>query len=361
MQYKSNSKGYIPQLPYNDPRYRHVFAQDRVAQQMVLRAAEEAPLATINVGDNVYHGGFSTPANYEGTTLYGRRATENPHSPPPAAAVLQPTLEQVWLSGQGPIVDPTLDEVLNRSFRHMYLSNADDRSGNLGRAPFLSALGNHDYGGTGCLGDWQAQIEMSKLERRWVMPFQYFRQRVHARGFFVDVFMVEANWDSAVADDSSICAQNLCRTAAGKVRASRESCITRMHRTLQANLRWLRSALRRSKAEGARWQLVAGHYVYGPTVDKFKALMREAGAQLYVGGHTHSQFYYPASHPDMSGVPTLLTGAGGGIELENPLDPYDHYGFAVLRVSIDALYLELVSDNGTIVSHASILHEAMSY
>ena len=206
----------------------------------------------VNVGDNVYFGGFSTPATFN--DWHTNRRGKFPD--------LQPN-RSTWLARQGPVSDPTLDEVLNGSFRRVYLTNPHDPTGALGRAPFLSSLGNHDYGGSGCLADWQTQIEMSRLERQWVLPYQYFRQRLHARDFFVDVFMSEVNFDSA-SDDNGICAQKMCFTCnppPGKraclkkcqttcnrgLRGAREACFVRMQRTLAANLQWLRRELRTSK------------------------------------------------------------------------------------------------------------------
>ena len=43
-----------------------------------------------------------------------------------------------------------------------------------------------------------------------MMPYQYFRQRLHARGFFVDVFMSEVNYDSAFEEATGICNQVRC-------------------------------------------------------------------------------------------------------------------------------------------------------
>ena len=126
-----------------------------------------------------------------------------------------------------------------------------------------------------------------------------------------------------------------------------------MRRTLAANLRWLSDELRSSREEGSCWRIVVGHYVYGPTVDKYKSLMRESGAQLYVGGHTHSQAYFPAEHPTSSGVATLLVGAGGGIQIENPASR-DQYGFGTLRLTRDRLRVQLISDYGATVNDACI-------
>merc|ERR1719424_2799722 len=51
-------------------------------------------------------------------------------------------------------------------------------------APWLSVMGNHDYGGAGCLADWQGQIEYTEKDpdKVWTMPFQYYQQRVAADG-----------------------------------------------------------------------------------------------------------------------------------------------------------------------------------
>lgn len=132
----------------------------------------------------------------------------------------------------------------------------------------------------------------------------------------------------------------------------------RMRRTLVANLQWLRRELRASRKAGSRWRIVTGHYVYGATVDKFKELMREGGAQLYIGGHTHSQSYFPATDPIAGGINTLLSGAGGGIQIEYPSDSDLRYGFSPIRISFESLYVRVISDNGTVEYDAYIHHNA---
>ena len=84
--------------------------------------------------------------------------------------------------------------------------------------------------------------------------------------------------------------------------------------------------------------------------------MHEADAQLYIGGHTHAQVYMSADHPSAMGINTLLTGAGGGIQNEEPGDPTVTYGFSTLRFSRDTLRVRIISDNGTLERDAVIQH-----
>merc|ERR1712137_263150 len=213
------------------------FAED--AQQIVADAMaktanelESAPLAVINVGDNFYYGGIGV-------------SPEGDHC-------------NLWEC-------MTKDYAFNTTWRDVYMSNKNDKAGRL-QVPWLSVLGNHDYGGAGGLADWSAQVEFTHLDplNVWKMPFQYFKQRVQADGFFIDIFMNDVNMgDCCETDDHGICHQKL--VAGGARRGDEGKCRTWMSSVSDANLKWLDNALRDSNMDGARWKIVVGHFVEGGT------------------------------------------------------------------------------------------------
>jgi len=88
---------------------------------------------------------------------------------------------------------------------------------------------------------------------------------------------------------------------------------------------------------------VAGHFSDGQNLLQVKELMQKYGAHLYVGGHTHKQTLLRASDPGAQGVPSVVTGAGGGIEFEGE---NDYYGFVAIDVSKDKLTVKMLSDKG---------------
>jgi len=300
-------------------------AQQHVADQMAKYAQTEEPVAVLNVGDNFYYGGISTPANF----------------------------------AAGVSTDITMDYAFNTTFRDVYLNNKNDPAGKL-RVPFLGVFGNHDYGGAGCLSDWHVQTEFMKLDPTglWVIPYQYYQQRVQAEGYFVDLFFNEINKDDCCAKDShGICPQMLCQAPdyPTGIRADAGACEDRMSAVADRNLEWLEEALKKSKADGARWQIVVGHFSDGSQLGLVKEKMKLTGAQLYVGGHTHKQGYTAGDAPGSHGIPAIITGAGGGIEFELGSD---YYGFGIVEVSKDLLTVKMISDTGKVKSTSHIAPDA---
>jgi len=299
-------------------------AQQTVADQMAKAAQDTPPTAVINVGDNFYFGGLSTPLNF----------------------------------AAGVSADITMDYMLNTSFRGVYLENSNDPDGKL-KVPFLGMLGNHDYGGAGCLADWQVQLEFSKIEKNWVMPYQYYKQRIQADGYFIDIFVNEINEDDCCGtDDHGICHQKLCAAPdyPTGTKADEQECMARAHTVFDRNKEWLEEELKQSKADGARWQIVAGHFSDGHALDEVKQMMISAGAHLYVGGHTHKQAWIPKGSSGSQGMDSILTGAGGGIEFEGQ---NDYYGFGAIDVSKDKLGIRMIGETGEVRSHGEVTHPSL--
>lgn len=300
-------------------------AHQNVANAMAAYAQANPPSAVINVGDNFYFGGLAPP----GTPADGYTASD---------------------------ADFTFEE----SWRKVYLLNEKDTGKKMG-VPWLSVLGNHDYGGAGCLADWQAQVDFTEQDPAdaWRMPYQYFQQRVQADGYFVDIFLNEVNWDDAGRQDShGICHQQFC----GHTRGDEANCKTRFDRTKDANLAWLDKALGQSAAEGARWQIVVGHFSHESNADLVQKMMMKHNSSLYVGGHTHGQIYQSVNKiPDykggfVEGPPVLVTGAGGGIGLDGS-GPF--FGFGNVKVSPDELVVDLLDDTGALRESNKIRHPSL--
>jgi len=218
------------------------------------------------------------------------------------------------------------------------MNNKNDKAGRL-KVPWLSVLGNHDYGGAGGLADWSAQVEFTHIDplNVWKMPFQYFKQRVQADGFFIDIFMNDINMgDCCDSGEHGICHQKL--VGGGARKGDEGKCRKRMSSVSDANLKWLDDSLRDSKMDGARWQIVVGHFVEGGSdVDRTMELMVKHGAQLYVGGHLHRQIWAPEGLDANKKykIPQIVTGAGGGIEKQG-----DGYGFFNIVVTHDTIEIQ---------------------
>eukprot|EP00929_Paragymnodinium_shiwhaense_P084613 TRINITY_DN4525_c0_g1_i1.p1 TRINITY_DN4525_c0_g1~~TRINITY_DN4525_c0_g1_i1.p1 ORF type:complete len:542 (+),score=116.80 TRINITY_DN4525_c0_g1_i1:106-1731(+) len=297
-------------------------AQQNVADAMAKFAQDNSPTAVINVGDNFYFGGVPVPGGFaDGFTAM------------------------------------TADFAFNHSWREVYINNENDKAGVMKTAPWLSIMGNHDYGGAGCLADWQAQVEFTEADpaKVWKMPYQYFATRVQADGYFIDIFMNDVNHnDVGGSPDHSICQQHLCPPNGKK--GIQKNCENRMGRIKDRNLEWLDTMLAKSTKEGARWQIVVGHFIDQSNMESVQHLMRKHGSQLYVGGHTHAQAYYPNGPTSVQGVPVLLTGAGGGIGLSGG----NYFGFGNLHITKDAINVHTYDDKGNPREDGTINHPSLA-
>ena len=160
------------------------------------------------------------------------------------------------------------DPAWKRSFEDIYSAHAL-------QTDWYPVLGNHDYA-----GDPQAEIDYTKVSRRWNMPSRYHSfERVSEDGtkvlfVFMDTSPFEKRYyrDSQEPFRSNVAAQD---TAAQKA--------------------WLRKTL---KSSDAKWKIVFGHHPMhsagprnGQTGDIASSLLpdfEQSGADIYIAGHEHS-------------------------------------------------------------------------
>ncbi|MBO9707337.1 MAG: metallophosphoesterase [Caulobacter sp.] len=229
-------------------------------------------------------------------------------------------------------VTSTTDAHWRRSFEDVYTAPSL-------QVPWFSALGNHDY-----RGDVQAQIDYSRLSRRWRMPSRYFK--VPGADFgarFVDLFVIDT---SPMVDGGNY--DELLQQLMHGHHAEHESA---------RQLAWLDKAL---AASSARWKIVIGHHpVYSgghgdsPSLVKNLAPLLEAhGVQLYINGHDHS-----LQHIHRGRVDYVCTGSGAeandGLRVvEGTRHASSTPGFAAFQVNPDRLTFEFRDHNGSSVYQA---------
>eukprot|EP00930_Biecheleria_cincta_P006558 TRINITY_DN107584_c0_g1_i1.p1 TRINITY_DN107584_c0_g1~~TRINITY_DN107584_c0_g1_i1.p1 ORF type:complete len:593 (+),score=92.63 TRINITY_DN107584_c0_g1_i1:98-1876(+) len=245
--------------------------------------------------------------------------------------------------------------------------------------PFISALGNHDYGGEQCdkmfggHASTEAQIENDRDKGwqhpanhsggRWVMPDRFYKKsfRFVEEGVSIDVFVIDSNLADAGKNCKASCPQ-------------KERCL-RFFAELQPKWeRWLQEEF---KTSTANWRIVVGHHPFtdipsdkpGPQDyggQRFLELLARGGAALYTAGHVHALRLDRALGVAGAGsdVYHLVVGAGGGFQnAGGSLDPSytnynvstvwsytEHepvsYGFGLLHVLPTQLEVTMVNDKG---------------
>lgn len=282
-----------------------------VADAMAKYAQDKKPVAVVSLGDNFYMGGIPTPFNHA-------------RSPD----------------------DMTEDFAFKTTWSDRYLQNSHGSGLNV---PWLAIFGNHDYGGAGCQADWQVQIDFTKKDasKLWRMPYQYYKQRIHAPSYSMDIFMMEVNADDFEGSgEHGICSQKYCSDGPGK--GNEAACRDRSRKRDAQMFQWLEEEMQKSVDEGIHWRLVAGHFSDGPNQNHTaNAIGKKYGAAFYIGGHTHKMmvpFNHGSGHVLPNEIPVFCSGAGGGYEKGGD---GDFYGFGNLAVTKDKIEITIVDTEGT--------------
>merc|ERR1711957_398 len=129
------------------------------------------------------------------------------------------------------------------------------------------------------------------------MPYTYYKQRIKAKSYDIDIFMLEVNQEDIFmsGDEHSICTQKHC--GKGKLKGDYGLCKQRMMSKIDTMYDWLEAELRASVQQGVRWRILAGHFPFGPDSRKITgSIAKKYGAALYVSGHTHSQHFKNATN-----------------------------------------------------------------
>lgn len=301
--------------------------QDLVAEAMKRRAARVDPALILNVGDNFYWGGIEQNC---GTT--------------PMDQISFTTWHQ-------------FDQIFEGVYQGKGLSGK----------PWLSVLGNHDWGGRQFNNGWDQQIAYTWKSDRWIMPAPYYMVRANFRRqyFSADIFMLDTNFNDAKypSRDSE---HNLCGSAHNPVDAdcsaadgppSVYDCPAFFQNLWTEQKAWLENKLLESTAT---WQIVVTHFPCGEDgagQSWYRKLHTQYGLDLLVTGHRHDQELWTSSMTwknRMGGLTCFVTGGGGGISSEATPDPNDkrnwfgeaQYGFYDLTVTRYNIRIESINFNG---------------
>jgi len=296
-----------PDTPNSERWNNDHYAQDNVARRMGAIGAQRAPTMVVNAGDNFYWGGIH----------HWKRDGHGVHDP-------------FWQQG----------------FEHMYTHPSLN-------VPWISIMGNHDYGGQGCFADMQAQFDFTTKDllrfNRWKMPSPYYRHKIDFDGFSLEMFMLDTNIEDAPfgARGGGVCQQQLC----GGTTADPHECVEWFQNMENAQHEWLGPALADSSAQ---WKIIVGHHKpSGVYADWLRPLLVQHNVQLVVGSHTHEMAFF--SNYNSIGRPLLVVGAGGGAQTNPGCGGAEYcggiYGFSEVEVTHNQMDIKIHEVTGATPLH----------
>jgi tartrate-resistant acid phosphatase type 5 len=202
-------------------------------------------------------------------------------------------------------------------------------------ADWYPVLGNHDYH-----GNPQAEIDYSKISRRWRMTDHYYtfskriNDSVSARFIFLDTPPLVAEYHKKALEYPEIDKQDTAK-----------------------QMKWLKDVLSSSKEQ---WILVFGHHpIYSASkkhgntqemIDRVKPLLEKYHAEFYFCGHDHD---FQHLHEKGHNLEYIVTGTGGEtrpcstneMSLFSRSDP----GFTVVSLKADSMRVCFVGTGGNMI------------
>ncbi len=225
-------------------------------------------------------------------------------------------------------VASTQDPLWMLSFENIYkgLSLQED---------WFPVLGNHDYKGSP-----QAEIDYSKISRRWRLTDHYYtftrkiNDSISARLIFLDTSPFVAEYYKRPAEYPELTKQDTLK-----------------------EIKWLKDVLENSKEQ---WKLVFGHHpvysaskTHGNTkemIQRVKPLLEKYHAQFYFCGHDHD---FQHLHEKGKNVEYIVTGTGGeprpSSTDEMSVFSKSEPGFSVVSLKGDSLNICFVGTKGNII------------
>lgn len=235
-------------------------------------------------------------------------------------------------------VASTQDPAWSTSFENVYTAHAL-------HVPWYSVLGNHDYHGS-----VQAQIDYSKISRRWTMPSRYF-----AATLAEDITERDSVKVELVFLDTNPMQSDYLANGTGYYSDVRQQDTT-------AQMNWLRTTLQHR--DTTAWCVVIGHHpMYsggkrrGKTTDmllRFHGVFDVYGVDAYFAGHEHDLQH----HDDGSGVQYFVSGAGSEVRKTGKME-YTKFaqavgGFALVTATRASLVVRFVDAKGNILYTTTI-------
>lgn len=233
-------------------------------------------------------------------------------------------------------VASTVDPLWQSSFEKIYTAHSLQED-------WFVVLGNHDY-----KTNPQAQIDYSKVSRRWKMPARYFTNTLEAGKpnetllVFLDTNPFEKKY---YADEEDLFRKNIQAQAPDTV----------------AQKKWLDSVLTTSKA---KWKIVFGHHPFysagkrkGLTDDMASSLqpiLTKHKVDAYIAGHEHH-----LEHAVLPGnLHHFISGAGSEVRpvTNNTWTKFvaAEHGFMTFSVADKSVLVQVMNHEGKILYSTSL-------
>lgn len=206
-------------------------------------------------------------------------------------------------------------------------------------------LGNHDY-----KSNPDAQVDYSKISRRWKMPARYYAKKFPINGDLNNQVLI------AFIDTNPLIPEFYSNAEYGPNVKGQDTT---------AQKRWLVKTLADSDPT-IKWKIVVGHhpiYTGGSRTDAYdtkavrsslKATFEKYGIDVYLTGHEHSmQYIKPAgnTHYFISGAASEKTPVKLITDAEMVASDY---GFMLFSVSSSQLRVQVINDQGEIIYNTLI-------
>lgn len=230
--------------------------------------------------------------------------------------------------------------------------------------PWLSVLGNHDFGGMSYTEGWDAQIFRTWKDggANWRLPAMFWTQRVQYRDFSVLFLMLDSNRLDANAGVGEH--HNICQIGEGRESAAAgcwDMTVANCEELFQGYWRSsLAMAEKRLKENPADWHIINTHFP-GPSMAGDPAVQRlntEYGIDFIFTGHSHQQHLWD---PKDGGIPWAISGGGGGVTSDHKPSVNGEdasYGFVDFQVDRKDMTINMYSWGGPDPGQLIIRHTA---
>lgn len=231
-------------------------------------------------------------------------------------------------------VQSTADPQWRSSFEDVYTAHSLN-------VDWYVVLGNHDY-----RGNPQAELDYSKISRRWRLPSRYYSvKREVSRGVTAEFLFI---------DTSPFIKEY--RTEPDKYAVAKTDTA--------AQRRWLDSTLRVSTA---KWKFVVGHHnVYSggkrPVLEDMERFLvprlKKYGVTAYICGHEHQLEHII---PEGSATHYFISGAGSETRettgMKGTQFVSSRSGFFALSLTPDTLFVQAVDYTGKLLYRSTVVLE----